>query len=120
MRPEIGHLTAIALFVVGIGAGCARDDGPGMLKAAPTGAWSQQTRVPGEYLVTVAPGGEAKAVRDVFGRFGIKAIKNIAPNLFLVTLTEDPGPEAVAKLGRGDTRIKAVEPNLIYRIQEKP
>lgn len=117
MRARIGQLAAVAILVVGAGAGCARDDAPGTLKAAPTGAWSQQTRVPGEYLVTIAPSAESKAVSDVFGRFGIKAMKNIAPNRFLVTLSEDPGPEALEKLRTGDTRIEAIQPNYVYRAQ---
>lgn len=108
------------MLVMGAGAGCARDDEPGVLKAAPTGAWSQQSRVPGEYHVTVAPPVGVEAVSDVFGRFGIKAIRNIAPNLFLLTLSEDPGPEVMGKLGSGDARIRAVQPNFVYRAQEKP
>lgn len=105
------------MIVIGTVAGCTRDDAPGILKAAPTGAWSQQTRVPGEYLITLAAPAEVKAVSDLYGRFGIKGIKNIAPNLFLVTLTEDPGPEAMEKLRMGDARIRAVEPNYVYRTQ---
>jgi hypothetical protein len=108
------------MLVVGAGAGCARDDEPGMLKAAPTGAWPQQTRVPGEYHVTVAAPAGVEAVSDVFGRFGIKAIRNIAPNLFLLTLSEDPGPDVMGTLGSRDARIRAVQPNFIYRTQEKP
>ena len=80
-------------------------------------AWSQQARAPGEYLVTLAAPAEENAIADVYGRFGIRTIKRLANNVFLVTLTEDPGPAAMEKLRAGNARIRSVEPNVLYRSQ---
>ena len=85
--------------------------------AITAGALSQQTRVPGEYLVTLAAGAEVRAIADLYGRFGIKSIKDLGNNVFLVNLTEDPGPATMEKLRGENTHIKAVEPNFVYRTQ---
>ena len=105
------------MIVAAIGAGCARGDAPGVQMPAPTNAWSQQTRVTGEYLVTLASPAEVKVISNLYGRFGIKSIKSIGPNLFLVSLTQDPGPTTMEELRKGDARIKAVQPNYVYRLQ---
>ena len=84
---------------------------------APAGSASQQTRVPGEYLVTLAAPARVQAIPDLFGHFGIKSLKEIAPNVFLMTLAEDPGPVAIEKLRAGSVHIRAVEPNLVYQTQ---
>ena len=104
-------------MVAGTAAGCTRGDVPGNPKAAPADAWSRQTRVQGEYLVTVATGADVNAIADVYGRFGIKDSKDLGNNVVLVTLTEDPGPETMEKLRGGNARIKAVQPNYVYRTQ---
>lgn len=94
------HVAALAIAVAGAAAG-----------------YAQQTRAPGEYLVTLAAPAEVKAIADVYGRFGIKGIERLGDNVFLVTLTEDPGPATMEKLRAEDARIRAVEPNLLYRSQ---
>jgi hypothetical protein len=85
--------------------------------AGAAAGYAQQTRAPGEYLVTLAAPAEVKAIADVYGRFGIRGIERLADNVFLVTLTEDPGPATMEKLRAEDARIRAVEPNLLYRSQ---
>lgn len=99
------YLPGFAVAMAGLAAGCA---------------WSQQTRAPGEYLVTLAAPAEVRALGDVYGRFGIRAIQPLGSNVFLVTLSEDPGPETMDKLRAGNAHIKAVEPNFLYRSQENP
>jgi hypothetical protein len=94
------HLAAFAIAVAGAAAG-----------------YAQQTRAPGEYLVTLAAPAEVKAIADAYGRFGIRGIERLGDNVFLVTLTEDPGPATMEKLRAEDARIRAVEPNLLYRSQ---
>ena len=94
------HLAAFAIAVAGAAAG-----------------YAQQTRAPGEYLVTLAAPAEVKAIADVYGRFGIRGIERLADNVFLVTLTEDPGPATMERLRAENPRIQAVEPNLLYRSQ---
>lgn len=93
-------MAALAIAVAGAAAG-----------------YAQQTRAPGEYLVTLAAPAEVKAIADAYGRFGIRGIERLGDNVFLVTLTEDPGPATMEKLRAEDARIRAVEPNLLYRSQ---
>jgi len=76
---------------------------------------SRQTRVPGEYLVTLAAGADVKAIGDLYGRFGIKGTRGLGRNIFLVTLTEDPGPAKMEELRGQNTQINAVQPNFVYR-----
>lgn len=108
---------AVAMACAAAGYACA-GNAPGPAQPAPAGASSPQSRVPGEYLVTVAAPAGAKAITEVYGRFGIQAIKEIAPGVFLVTLAEDPGPATMEALRKGAASIKAVEPNATYRTQE--
>lgn len=117
MNRAMRRLIAFAMAVAGAAAGFACGSSPGNPEAKPAGAWSQQTRVSGEYLVTLAARGEVKAIADLYGQFGIKGIKDLGNNVFLVTLTEDPGPEKMEKLRVGNAHIKAVQPNYIYRTQ---
>jgi hypothetical protein len=86
--------------------------------ASAAAGYAQQTRAPGEYLVTLAAPGGVEAIADVYGRFGIKGIKRLGDNVFLVTLTEDPGPAAMEQLRAENAHIKTVEPNFLYRSQE--
>jgi hypothetical protein len=74
-----------------------------------------QQRVPGQYLVTLAAGADARAINDLYGRFGIKSARSIGNDVYLVALNEDPGPEEMEKLRRGNAQIKAVQPNYVYR-----
>jgi hypothetical protein len=67
--------------------------------------------------VTLAAPAEVRAIADVYGRFGIRSIEPLGSHVFLVTLTEDPGPVTMEKLRAEDARIKAVEPNFLYRSQ---
>lgn len=76
---------------------------------------ARQTRVPGEYLVTLAAGADSKAIAVLYGRFGIKGIQGLGHNIFLVTLTEDPGPAKIEELRGQNAQIKAVQPNFVYR-----
>ena len=76
---------------------------------------SRQTRVPGEYLVTLAAGADAKSIADLYGRFGIKGTQGLGRNIFLVTLTDDPGPAKIEELRGQNAQVKAVQPNFVYR-----
>lgn len=114
---HLRYLAAFAIAVAGAAAGYACGNSPGKPEAASAGNWSQPIRVPGEYLVTLAASAEVKAIADVYGRFGIRGIKRLGDNVFLVTLTEDPGPATMEKLRAEDARIRAVEPNFLYRSQ---
>lgn len=85
-------------------------------ETAPKDALSQQTRVPGDYLVTLAEGADVKVIADLYGRFGIKSMKDLERNIFLVTLTDDPGPSKMEELRGQNAHVTAVQPNFVYRI----
>jgi hypothetical protein len=106
---------ALLVAVAGIFAGSACSQPAQEPATAPTDSFSRQTRVPGEYLVTLAEGADAKAIADVYGRFVIKQTRRVGENLFLVTLTADPGPAKVEELRGQSAQIKAVQPNFVYR-----
>jgi hypothetical protein len=76
---------------------------------------STQSRAPGEYLVTLAAGADVKAIADLYGRFGIRSAQGLGRNIFLVTLTEDPGPAKMEELRGKNAQIQAVQPNFVYR-----
>jgi hypothetical protein len=76
---------------------------------------SRQNRVPGEYLVTLAAEVDVKAITDLYGRFGIKGTQGLGGSVFLVRLTDDPGPAKMEELRRQNAKIKAIQPNYVYR-----
>jgi hypothetical protein len=87
---------------------------PTNLAAAPA-SWGEQTRVPGEYLLTLDAGTNVKVISQAYGSLGIQSIKKLGNDLFQINLGEDPGPEKMEELRHQDSRIKAVQPNFIYR-----
>jgi len=114
---DLRRLIAIAVALAGAAAGYACGSSPVVPQAAPADATTQQTRVPGEYIVTLAEPADVKAISDLYGRFGIKEIRKLGANTFLLMLTEDPGPATMESLRAGGVGIKAVEPNYRYRSQ---
>jgi hypothetical protein len=114
------RLVAWALAVAGAAAGSACGSSPPSPQVERVAAASQPERVTGEYVVTLAASADSGIIRDVYGRFGIKNIKELAPGVVVVTLAEDPGPAAMEKLRAGNPDIKAVEPNFVYRTQGNP
>ncbi|OGW35525.1 MAG: hypothetical protein A2X58_00765 [Nitrospirae bacterium GWC2_56_14] len=113
----IRRLMVIAVALAGMAAGTACGLAPGNPGPKPMDLSARQTRAPGEYLVTLVPGAESKVIADLYGRFGIKDMKDLGSNLFLVTLTEDPGPAKMEELREQNAQVKAVQPNFVYRIQ---
>ena len=88
--------------------------------SGPAASWgdppvNETNRVPGEYLVTLAAEVDPSAITDVYGRFGIKRVQDLGRGLHLLTVSEDPGPAVMDETRRGDARIKAVQPNYVYR-----
>ncbi|MGC2519382.1 MAG: hypothetical protein WA373_09800 [Burkholderiales bacterium] len=106
----------LVLAMTGLAVGSACSQTPRDPAPTPMDFPSRQTRVPGEYLVTLAAGADVKAVADLYGRFGIKNTQSLGRNIFLVTLTEDPGPARMEELRGQNAQIKAVQPNFVYRI----
>ncbi len=87
---------------------------PTNLAVAPA-SWADQTRVPGEYLLTLDADTDVKVITDVYGSLDIKSIKKLGNEIFQIDLGADPGPEKMEELRHQDSRIKAVQPNFIYR-----
>jgi hypothetical protein len=118
MHSDLRNLALLTLVAVSTAA-CARapanppaaakDPAPVQLPAA------QQTRAAGEYLVTLADGVDAKVISNVYGRFGIKGVNAMGPGLFHLILSEDPGPAKMEEIRKQDARIKAIQPNFVYR-----
>ncbi len=105
----------LVVAMMGLAAGSACSQTPRDPALTPMDFSSRQTRVPGEYLVTLAAGADVKAIGDLYGRFGIKGTRGLGRNIFLVTLTEDPGPAKMEELRGQNTQINAVQPNFVYR-----
>lgn len=76
----------------------------------------QQSRIPAEYLVTLAAGENERIIAEHFARFGIKNIQALGNNTFLLRITDDIGPEGMHAVIEQDTRFKAVQPNFIYKV----
>lgn len=74
-----------------------------------------QAAGPAEYLVTLAPGADENVVRDVYGRFGIAALKPLPDNVYVVTVRHDPGLAAMENARQGSDRVRAVQRNQRYR-----
>ncbi|MHB8345592.1 MAG: hypothetical protein ACYDHM_00155 [Acidiferrobacterales bacterium] len=75
---------------------------------------SHQIRVPGEYLVTLAPGTSTEVIAALYGRFKIRRIRALGDDTFLMAIGKDPGPDRIERLRFGNQQIRAVEPNLVY------
>lgn len=119
MRYETWRRVGLVL-AVGMAVGSACSQTPNEAAPTPKDFSSSQTRVPGEYLVTLAPGADVKTIADLYGRFGIKGNRDLGNNLYLVTFAEDPGPAKLEELRGQSAKIKAVQPNFIYRSSGRP
>lgn len=118
MLPIVAMASAVAVSACGHEPVTPPPAASNRLAAAAATFGSGQTRVAGEYLVTLAPGTDVKAIEDAYGRFGIKAIKGVGNGIFQLTLSEDPGPEKMEELRSQDPRIRAIQPNFIYRAKQ--
>jgi hypothetical protein len=116
MQRGKGSVIVLIAALAGTAAVFACGHAQGNPQAAPEGSWSQQKRVPGEYLVTLAEGADVSVIAGLYGRFGIKGTKDLGHNVFLVTLAEDPGPAGMEELRGRNASVKAVQPNFVYRI----
>lgn len=77
-------------------------------------AVARQDRAPGEYLVTVAARDRVAAIVDLYGQFGIQELRDLGGTVFLLRVTEDPGPARMEQVRGGSAHILAVQPNLAY------
>ena len=105
-------LLAASVLVPG-GAGCAGSPPAPVPPSSPIP--SAQSTVPGEYIVTLAPGADVAAVRQVYGRFGLRKVQELGGGVFLLRLEQDPGLARMIELQAQDPRIRAVQPNFVYQ-----
>lgn len=118
MKLSMPRLIVLAAAMAVTAAGPAFGHATGSPGQAASDLSSDQTRVPGEYLVTLVTGADSAVIAGIYGHFGIKGIQDLGRGIFLVTLTEDPGPEKMEELRGQNARIKAVQPNFVYRANE--
>ena len=114
MKPGLRRLAALAvtLSLASAGAACSSPAPSTPQAAAPAG--DRQNRVPAEYLVTVVARDRVATIADLYGQFGIKEIRDLGGTVFLLLLTEDPGPARMEQVRGGSTHILSVQPNLVY------
>ena len=77
MRYWMRRLISLAMALAGAAAGSACAHTPSNPGLTPMDLSSRQTRVPGEYLITLVPGADVKVIADLYGHFGIKGIKDL-------------------------------------------
>ena len=107
--------SGLVVAMAGLVAGSACSRTPGDPAPKPMDFSSRQTQVPGEYLVTLAAGADIKVIAELYGRFGIKGTQELGRNVFLVRLSEDPGPAKLEELRSRNAQIKSIQPNFVYR-----
>lgn len=114
-------LPVLVLSAAAVGA-CSARTAPPPTAAAGTAhdAHRQSDRIAGEYIVTLAAGGNPAAIERTYRDLGIAAVTRLAPDRYLLKLRSDPGPAAIARRARAAAGIKAVQPNFTYRISPPP
>lgn len=117
LRFRAWRLTVGVLLVVGgLGAtacGHAVTDNPP--SAGMAGNNTSSTRVPGEYIVTLQQEGGAALVQELYADYGVRAVEDLGRGRFLVKLKKDPGLDEVQRVGMVSGKVKAVQPNFVYR-----
>lgn len=120
-------LRALALALLlpaAVGAGCCRRVAP--LPASPRdagrGAGEEERRptgarvVPGEYLVTLAPGAGAEVLEEALAGLPPREVRALGGGVFLLAFrAEDPGLAALDARRAREPRLQAVQPNHVYR-----
>lgn len=115
MLPVLALASAAVMSACGHAAGKSSAAPPNHLAGVAAISGHEQERVAGEYLITLSPGTDTRVIADVYGRFGVRSIKAVGADIFQLNLADDPGPEKMEDLGRQEARIRAVQPNFIYR-----
>ena len=111
MKYGTRRFIALVVALAGMAAMSACGHSPNDPGLAPKHLSSRQTGTPGKYLITLAPGADVKVISALYGRFGIKELKDRGGNIFLVIIAEDPGPARMEELRGQSAYIKAVQPN---------
>ena len=76
--------------------------------------YAEKPRVPDEYLVTLSPDADKRIIAEHYGRFGIKDIYALGGETYLLVVLNDPGLKKMEDAIDDDSRVMAVQPNLVY------
>jgi len=117
MKPQLVVALSVLVFLVVTNAGCANqrlaaqcrwvgDDGLVRYSGC-------TTPITGEYIVSLGMDTEANIITDIYGRYGIKSVKEVTTTLqgkqhvrlFLVAITEDPGHRKMYELASKATGL---------------
>lgn len=74
----------------------------------------------GEYIVTLRQGADEASVRAVFSAFDVQGFSNIGGQQWLLKVSKDPGPAVMQSKAADSKAIASLQPNFIYRQQNKP
>ena len=103
MRP-----LAAAVLAAALAAGCATPAPRPGPESAPA-----QIAIPGEYVITVEPGADGRALAGLLVDLTPTRIAGLGGDRWLVVFAEDPGLPRLS-LRTGD-RIRSVEPHLVSK-----
>jgi hypothetical protein len=78
------------------------------------GLAEEEPRVPDEYLITLSPDADKDVIAEHYGRYGIKDIYALGGETYLLVLVNDPGPHQMVALVDEDSRVMAIQPNLVF------
>lgn len=56
-------------------------------------------------------------LRELYADYGIREIIDLGGNRFLIKLTSDPGLDVIQRKGSESGKVKAAQPNFMYRLQ---
>lgn len=117
----------VILLVAVLGYGCVRHaeapassvpGRPGVGNNVENSATDGQ-RVVGDYIVRGEASLERETLQALFGRYGIREIRDLGRSRFYLRLEDDPGLSAIRKTASGEAQIESVEPNLKYQVPEQ-
>lgn len=76
-----------------------------------------QSRVPGEYVITLRPNADPARINAVYRGLGLTRVQDLGHGKYLIHLSDDPGTDAVLDVGDTAGVVDAVQPNFTYRPQ---
>ena len=80
-------------------------------------AQSSSKRVPGEYIVLLAPAQDSSVITNTLSVYGVKNVRHLSGQRFVVRLERDPGILKVENAIKTVKGILKVQANFIYRTQ---
>ena len=107
-------LVALPLLMAGTGCGAPENGTPVQSQTKPANP-SAANRVPGRYLVAVIEGNRAQ-IEKTFAAYRPESISRIREDLYLLMISEDPGPETMSQIADDADFIKAIQPDYTHSI----